>query len=112
MAERVSATRGLQVSRSPAPRVWVPAFAGTTTAMTYPGEKFYPPGVKWDDAISRGTLPELLSTAAESFGARTAIEFRDRPISYSELEDKVETAAAAFLRAGFGKNSSVALFLG
>src|SRR5919205_512732 len=39
------------------------------------------------------------------------IEFRDRPISYVELEDKVETAAAAFLRAGYGKNTSVALFL-
>jgi long-chain acyl-CoA synthetase len=80
--------------------------------MTYPGEKFYPPGVRWDDAIARGTLPELLSTAAENFGPRTAIEFRDRPIIYSELEERVETAAAAFLRAGFGKNTSVALFLG
>src|SRR4051794_16862550 len=80
--------------------------------MTHPGEKFYPEGVHWDDAIARGTLPELLSTSAANFGARTAIEFRDRPISYAELEDKVETAAAAFLRAGYGKNTSVALFLG
>ena len=41
-----------------------------------------------------------------------AIEFRDRPISYAELEALVETAAAAFLRAGYGKDTSVALFLG
>src|SRR4051812_38157407 len=80
--------------------------------MTHPGEKFYPPGVHWDDEIARGTLPDLMSRAAEEFSARTAIEFRDRPISYAELEDKVETAAAAFLRAGFGKDTSVALFLG
>src|SRR3954453_7219150 len=80
--------------------------------MTYPGEKFYPPGVRWDDAIARGTLPDLLSTAAENFGSRTAIEFRDRPLSYGALEEKVETAAAAFLRAGYGKDTSVALFLG
>ncbi len=40
------------------------------------------------------------------------LEFRDRPISYSELEALVETAAAAFLRAGYGKGTSVALFLG
>ena len=46
------------------------------------------------------------------FGARPAIEFRDRPISYAELESMVEVAAAAFLRAGYGKNHSVALFLG
>src|SRR6195256_788215 len=80
--------------------------------MTHPGEKFYPEGVRWDDAIARGTLPDLLSKAAMQYGARPAIEFRDRPISYAELEAKVEVAAAAFLRAGYGKNHSVALFLG
>ena len=49
-----------------------------TAAMTHPGEQFYPQGVRWDDAIARGTLPDLLSTAAAEFGARPAIEFRDR----------------------------------
>ncbi|WP_213287009.1 dicarboxylate--CoA ligase PimA [Bradyrhizobium sp. sGM-13] len=80
--------------------------------MTHPGEQFYPEGVRWDDQIARGTLPDLLSTAAAEFASRPAIEFRDRPISYGELEALVETAASAFLRAGYGKNSSVALFLG
>ena len=80
--------------------------------MTHPGEQFYPEGVRWDDPIARGTLPDLLSAAAAEYGARPAIEFRDRPISYAELEAMVETAASAFLRAGYGKNSSVALFLG
>src|SRR5467141_819521 len=80
--------------------------------MTHPGEQFYPQGVRWDDPIARGTLPDLLSEAAAEYGERPALEFRDRPISYAELEDKVETAASAFLRAGYGKNSSVALFLG
>ncbi len=80
--------------------------------MTHPGEQFYPEGVHWDDALARGTLPELLSKAAVEFGARPAIEFRDRPISYTELEALVEVAASAYLRGGFGKNSSVALFLG
>ena len=78
--------------------------------MTHPGEQFYPQGVRWDDPIARGTLPDLLSRAAADYGARPAIEFRDRPISYGELEDKVETAASAFLRAGYGKDKSVALF--
>src|SRR3954449_954891 len=80
--------------------------------MTHPGEQFYPEGVRWDDPIARGTLPDLLASAAENFAARTAIEFRDRPISYAELEARVETAGSAFLRAGAGKNTSVALFLG
>jgi long-chain acyl-CoA synthetase len=80
--------------------------------MTHAGEKFYPEGVHWDDPIARGTLPELLSKAASEYGARPAIEFRDRPISYAELEAMVEVAASAFQRAGYGKNTSVALFLG
>src|SRR3954454_3730681 len=80
--------------------------------MTHPGEQFYPEGVRWDDAIVQGTLPDLLSKAAADYGARTAIEFRDRPITYAELAAMAERAAAAFVRAGYGKNSSVALFLG
>ena len=80
--------------------------------MTHPGEKFYPEGVRWDDPIARGTLPDLLSKAAVQFAARPAIEFRDRAISYPELEERVEVAASAFLRAGYGKGTSVALFLG
>jgi long-chain acyl-CoA synthetase len=80
--------------------------------MTHPGEQFYPEGVRWDDAIARGTLPDLLSTAAAKYAARPAIEFRDRAISYGELAALVETAAAAFLRAGYASDKSVALFLG
>src|SRR5487761_2238335 len=78
----------------------------------HPGEKFYPQGVHWDDPIARGTLPDLLSKAAAEFAARPAIEFRDRAVSYAELEALVEVAAAAYLAAGYGKNTSVALFLG
>src|SRR5450631_4265905 len=80
--------------------------------MTHPGEKFYPEGVHWDDPIARGTLPDLLSKAAADYGARPAIEFRDRAISYRELEAMVERAASALLRAGNGRNQAVALFLG
>ncbi len=80
--------------------------------MTHPGEPFYPQGVRWDDAIESGTLPGLLSKAAAQFGARPAIEFRDRAISFTELERLAETAASAFLRAGLSKGTTVALFLG
>jgi long-chain acyl-CoA synthetase len=80
--------------------------------MTHPGEQFYPEGVHWDDRIARGTLPGLLSKAAADYRARPALEYRDRPISYAELEAKADVAASALLRAGYGKNTSVALFLG
>ncbi len=80
--------------------------------MTHPGEKFYPEGVRWDAPIHRGTLPDLLSKAAKDFGSRPAIEFRDQPISFVELEAMAEVAASAFLRAGCGRDTSIALFLG
>ncbi|MGD9836542.1 MAG: dicarboxylate--CoA ligase PimA [Afipia sp.] len=80
--------------------------------MTHPGEQYYPQGVRWDSPIPRGTLPDLLSKAAADFGSRTAIEFRDRPISFVQLKDLADIAASAFLRAGYGKGSSIALFLG
>jgi long-chain acyl-CoA synthetase len=80
--------------------------------MTHPGEQFYPEGVHWDDPLVRGTLPDLLSKAAADYAARPAFEFRDRAISYTELEALVEVAASAYLGAGYGKNTSVALFLG
>jgi long-chain acyl-CoA synthetase len=80
--------------------------------MTHPGEQFYPEGVRWDAPIARGTLPDLLSQAAADYGSRPVIEFRDRPISFVELEEMAEVAASAFLRAGYGKDTSVALFLG
>src|SRR5258707_9067525 len=93
-------------------RALLPPSRQLTVFMTHPGEQFYPQGVHWDDPIVRGTLPDLLSSAAAQFGARPVIEFRDRPISYAELETLVETAASAFLRAAYGKGASVALFLG
>jgi long-chain acyl-CoA synthetase len=80
--------------------------------MSHPGEKFYPEGVHWDDPIACGTLPDLLSKAAAQFAARPAFEFRDRAISYTELEALVEVAASAYLGAGYGQNTTVALFLG
>ena len=81
--------------------------------MTHPGEQFYPAGVRWNDPIARGTLPDLLSKAATDY-ADAAGDRIPRPpdqlcASWKRL---VEVAASAFLRAGYGKDTSVALFLG
>ena len=101
---------GSSLARAPGnDGLWV-TFA--KASLAHPGEQYYPEGVRWDDPIARGTLPDLLSAAAAEYGARPAIEYRDRPISYAELEAMVEVAAASFLRAGYGANHSVALFLG
>src|SRR4029453_1018143 len=106
---RSCAPENLEIPGSPSGRpgmtsVWF------KEAMTHPGEQFYPEGVRWDDTIVQGSLPDLLSKAAADYGPRTPREFRDRPITYTELAAMAERAAAAFLRAGCGKNTSVALF--
>ncbi len=80
--------------------------------MTKPGEQYYPPGLRWDAEIATGTLPDLLAQAAKDYTDRPALEFRDRQITYTQLHQHADNAAAALLAAGYGPGASVALFLG
>ncbi len=82
-------------------------------AMTrpYPWEASYPEGVHFDAPVLRATLPQLLSDAVAKFGAGTAIEFRDKPISFSELARRAELAARGFKRLGLAKGDTVAFYL-
>jgi long-chain acyl-CoA synthetase len=75
-------------------------------------EKYYPKGVRWDCEIPAGTLPGLIERAVEKYGERTIIDFRDREMTFKDLAARIDAAAAAYLRAGYGKGTSVALFLG
>jgi len=79
---------------------------------SYPGEKYYPKGVRWDAPIERGTLPDLLADAVRKYDMRTAIEFRGAPISFVDLQARADVAAAALMRAGYGRDATIALFLG
>lgn len=80
--------------------------------MNYAGERFYPEGVHWDEEIGRSTVPELLSKAVGEFGRRPVIEFRNHQMTYAELGLLVERTAAAYLRLGYGRDTTIALFLG
>lgn len=80
--------------------------------MTHPGEQHYPPGVRWDALIARSSLPGLLADSVAKYGERVAIEFRDRPLTFNALQAKVDTVAAALMRAGYGKGTSIGIFLG
>ncbi|MBX6424872.1 MAG: dicarboxylate--CoA ligase PimA [Variibacter sp.] len=77
----------------------------------FPWEKSYPPGVRWDAPMAVGTLPAMLDEAAASFNGKTAIEYRDREIGFAALREQAERAAAAFLRAGIGPGTTLALYL-
>ena len=80
--------------------------------MTHPGEQHYPDGIAWHEPMPRMTLTAMLDASATQFADRIALEFRDRTYSFPEFKSKADIAAAAFLRAGFGRDSSIALFLG
>ena len=86
--------------------------AAPAARFVYPGEKYYPPGVRWDAPIKGGTLPDLLDESAALFTDRVAIEFRGRPLLFRDFAQVVDAMAAALLAAGYGPGSSVGLFLG
>jgi long-chain acyl-CoA synthetase len=75
-------------------------------------EKSYPAGVRWDTPLpTPSTLPALLREAASAYGVRTAIEFRDRHISYSRLLEEADRFADALLGRGIGPGDALALYL-
>ena len=74
-------------------------------------EKSYPPGMSWDMPVDISTLPALLREAVARYGPKPALEFRGRTISYDELLHGAEIVAEAFLRAGYGRDASIALYL-
>ena len=78
----------------------------------HPGEQHYPDGIAWNAAMPRMTLPDLLDASAIAFKDRIAFEFRDCAYSFPDFKSKADTAASAFLRAGYGRDASIALFLG
>jgi long-chain acyl-CoA synthetase len=80
-------------------------------APPYPWEKSYPAGVRWDVPIETTSLGTLLDGAAEAYAERPALEYRERLISYSELNSQSERAAAALASLGIGRGSRVALYL-
>jgi len=75
-----------------------------------PWEQSYPPGVRWDAPIATSSLGRLIDRAA-AFGARAALEYRGREISYAELGGLVDRAAGALVRRGIGAGARVALYL-
>jgi long-chain acyl-CoA synthetase len=67
--------------------------------------------VRWDLDFKPSTLPALFDDATDAFAERTALDYRDRTITYAELRREVDRAAAVFLRAGISHDTSLALYL-
>jgi long-chain acyl-CoA synthetase len=80
-------------------------------APAHPWLKSYPPNVRWDAPIETTTLPALLDRAVDDHADRPALEYRGRRISYRELGELADQAAAVFLELDVGRDDAVALYL-
>jgi long-chain acyl-CoA synthetase len=76
-----------------------------------PWEKSYPPNVRWNAPLDISSVQSVLETAAERFGARPALEFMNKRVTYVELDALVNQAAAGFQKLGVGQGVHVGLYL-
>ncbi|HVW55547.1 MAG TPA: AMP-binding protein, partial [Rhizobiaceae bacterium] len=77
----------------------------------WPWEKSYPAGLSPRVTLPAWPLGSIVDRAAKEFSDKDAIIFRGTRLTYRDLREKVDQAAAAFLRAGLGKDARIALFL-
>ncbi|MBK4734820.1 long-chain-fatty-acid--CoA ligase [Noviherbaspirillum pedocola] len=77
----------------------------------HPWIKSYPPGVRWDAPLPIMPVQQLLDDAAARWPEHVALDFMGRAISYGELLDLANRAAAGLQRLGVGPGVHVGLFL-
>ncbi len=76
-----------------------------------PWEKSYPAGMSARAAIDTFPVHDIVQKAAGHWPRRTAISFRQRAITYLELDNAVGTAVMRLAEAGIKKGDRVALLL-
>ena len=76
-----------------------------------PWVKSFPPEVRADAPLDLAPVQSVLEKAAERFGAKPALEFMGKRISYAELDALANRAAAGFQKLGVGPGVHVGLFL-
>jgi long-chain acyl-CoA synthetase len=76
-----------------------------------PWVKSYPPNVRADAPLHLSSVQSVLEEAAKRFGAKPALDFMNRRISYAELDALANRAAAGFQKLGVKPGVHVGLFL-
>jgi long-chain acyl-CoA synthetase len=71
----------------------------------------YPDNVGWNQTFASAPVDALLDQAVARHGDRTATNFLGKTLTYSELAQFVERAAAGLQRLGVRKGTTVGLFL-
>jgi long-chain acyl-CoA synthetase len=74
-------------------------------------EKSYTDDLKWDLDVPKSTIVSLFAEATDEFKDRPAIDFRGKDLSYTDLRQRAQRAAGAFLSIGIGKTRPLALYL-
>lgn len=82
-----------------------------TSLGDMPWLKSYPPGVKWDGDISPTPVQQILEDAAAKWPNNSAIDFMGRKITFAELNDLANRAAAGLQKLGVGPGIHVGLYL-
>ena len=76
-----------------------------------PWIKSYPAGVRWDAEIPVTPVQQILEDSASNWPNHPAIDFMGRKISYSELDDVANRAAAGLQKLGVKPGVHVGLYL-
>ncbi|HLX98021.1 MAG TPA: long-chain fatty acid--CoA ligase [Roseiarcus sp.] len=76
-----------------------------------PWAKSYPPNVRLNAPLDLSPVGSVLEKAAEHFGAKPALDFMNRRISYAELNALANRAAAGFQELGVKPGVHVGLYL-
>ncbi len=76
-----------------------------------PWRKSYPKGARWDAPLPTGPVQDILTSSAARFADLPALEFMGRRISYRELDELANRAAAGLQRLGVRPGVHVGLYL-
>lgn len=91
------------------------AAASTATpeasAAPRPWEAHYAPGVDWQSPVRQVPLHDLLAETVKVHGARNAVDFLDRKMTYQTLSEMVDKAAIGFQKLGVKKGVNVGIFM-
>ena len=76
-----------------------------------PWVKSYPPNVRFNAPLELSSVQSVLETAAGRFGAKPALDFMNKRITYAELDALANRAAAGFQKLGVKPGVHVGLYL-
>ena len=82
-----------------------------TEPPRYPWLSAYPDGVDWNQEFTAAPVHRFLSESAERFPSNACVTFLGKTLTYGEIANLVDRAAAGLQKIGISKGTKVGLFL-